>query len=370
MRAVVVSRVYAAPSSRGKLRALAGLGCGVAAAVPAQSTAPGGTEVIETRWEDDGGVRIVPVPVRGDGAGPAGAKWAARTLRELIKDFRPDLVQIEEEPWTYAAAAAAAEARRLRVPAVLFTWDTVARALPLGLRLRRRSVIRTMRGVIAGNRMAGELAARLAPDAARVVLAQTGVVPPLVPAAGSDGFTIGFVGRLVPEKGLDLLFRACVRLTGAWDISVIGTGPAQVELEALAERLGIAARVTWHGGLPRADRERLWQHTDCVVMPSRATRHWVETLGIPAVEAMAHGVAVVVTDSGALAETVGDAGIVVPEDDAAALTTALQRLLDDRGERAALAAAGRRRAMQVFTDEALAQRTLEFWQTVAARAAV
>ena len=370
MRAVVLSRVYASPSSRGKLRALAGLGCGVAAAVPAQSTTPGGTEVLETRWEDDGGVRIVPVPVRGDGAGPAGVRWAARTLRGLIKDFRPDLIQIEEEPWTHAAAVAAAEARRLRVPAVLFTWDSVARSLPLGLRLRRRSVVRTVRGVIAGNRLAEALVAGMAPDVARVVLAQTGVVPPVAPATGSGGFTIGFVGRLVPEKGLDLLFRACVRLSGAWDIAVIGTGPAQVELEALAERLGIAARVTWHGGLPRADRERLWQHTDCIVMPSRTTRHWVETLGVPAVEAMAHGVAVVVTHSGALAETVGDAGIVVPEEDPAALTAALQRLLDDREERAALAAAGRRRAMQVFTDEALARRTLEFWQAVVARAAV
>jgi len=369
MRAVVVSRVYASPASRGKLRALAGLGCTVAAAVPAQTVAAGG-EAIETRWEDDGGVRLVPVAVRGDAAAPAGMRWAARTIRGLIKDFRPDVIQIEEEPWTHAAAVAAAEARRFRVPAVLFTWDSVARPLPLSLRLRRRSVLRTVRGVIAGNRLAEALVARVVPDLRRTVLAQTGVVPPIAPATGSGGFSIGFVGRLVPEKGLDLLFRACVRLNGPWDIAVIGTGPAQVELEALAERLGIAARVTWHGGLPRADRERLWQHADCIVMPSRASRYWVETLGVPAVEAMAHGVAVVVTHSGALADTVGDAGIVVPEEDVAALTAALQRLLDDRGERAALAAAGRRRAMQVFTDEALAQRTLEFWQAVAAGAAV
>jgi glycosyltransferase involved in cell wall biosynthesis len=224
-----------------------------------------------------------------------------------------------------------------------------------------------VRGVIAGNPLADAIAARTAPGLPRAVLAQTGVHPPLAPAPGSGGgFTIGFAGRLVPEKGLDLLFRACVRLSGSWDIAVVGSGPAQVELEALAERLGIAARVTWHGGLPRADRERLWQETDCIVMPSRTTRHWVETLGVPAVEAMAHGVAVVVTRTGALADTVGDAGIVVPEDDVPALGAALQRLLDERDERTSLAAAGRRRAMQLFTDEALAHRTLEFWRTVAA----
>ena len=176
--------------------------------------APGSAEVIETRWEDDGGVRIVPVPVRGDPAAPAGPRWTRRTIRGLIKDFRPDVLQIEEEPWTHAAAVAAAEARRFRVPAVLFTWESVPRALPLSLRLRRRSVVRSVRGAIAGNRLAEALVARLAPDVPRVVLAQTGVLPPITPAPGTTGFTIGFVGRLVHEKGLDLLFRACDRLSG------------------------------------------------------------------------------------------------------------------------------------------------------------
>jgi len=51
------------------------------------------------------------------------------------------------------------------------------------------------------------------------------------------GLAIGFVGRLIPEKGLDLLFRAAVKLVGRWTITVVGTGPAQEELEGLAEQL-------------------------------------------------------------------------------------------------------------------------------------
>jgi glycosyltransferase involved in cell wall biosynthesis len=66
------------------------------------------------------------------------------------------------------------------------------------------------------------------------------------------GPVIGFLGRLDEEKGLDVLLRACVRLYGPWTLTVAGTGPEQETLEALAERLGIASRVTWLGGIPRA----------------------------------------------------------------------------------------------------------------------
>ena len=65
MRALVISRVYADPSARGKLRALAGLGATIAAAVPDRWVPAGLTEQQQTAWGDDGGVRTVPVPIRG-----------------------------------------------------------------------------------------------------------------------------------------------------------------------------------------------------------------------------------------------------------------------------------------------------------------
>jgi len=179
-----------------------------------------------------------------------------------------------------------------------------------------------------------------------------------------QGLAIGFVGRLVPERVLDLLFRACVSLAGKWSITVVGTGPSQEELEALAERLGIAARVTWHGALPRPAIDEVWPRIDCAVFPSRTTPRWVETVGRAPLEAMAHGVAVVASDSGVLPEVVGEAGRVVAEEDVSALAEALYGLYADRAECERLGAAGRRRVLEEFADPAVARKTLDFWGRV------
>jgi glycosyltransferase involved in cell wall biosynthesis len=365
MRTLILSSAYVDPAARGKLRALAGLGCAVTVLVPERWEGPDGLPV-RTSWQEDGEVRIAPVPVGGSADHPDGPRWSGRAVRKLLRDAAPEIIQIEEAPWTRAAARALTEARRLRVPAVGYTPETIPELLPIGVSLRRRRVLRGLQGIVCANPLADALLAREVPDLPRVIAPRIATTPPLAPARGSaGGFVIGFSGRLTPEKGLDLLLRAAVRLTGRWSLLVSGTGPAQLELEALAERLGIAARVHWLGAQPRVERDRLWVDLDCFVAPSRGTRHWVETHAPSVVTAMAHGVPVVVAHSGALPSIVDEAGIVVPEDDVSALADTLQHLLDAPKERAAMGARGRRRAMAVFSDEAVARRLLEFWRTVA-----
>ena len=111
VRAVIVSHVYANPASRGKLHALVGQGAAVAVAVPARWTPPGSSESIETPFAEDNGVRIVPIPTSGREPGGAPTAWRAGALRRLLTDFRPDVVQIEEEPTTRVAAGVTRLAR-------------------------------------------------------------------------------------------------------------------------------------------------------------------------------------------------------------------------------------------------------------------
>jgi glycosyltransferase involved in cell wall biosynthesis len=226
-----------------------------------------------------------------------------------------------------------------------------------------------VRALIGGNRLAAALVSKLHPGAPVAVIPQIGLTPPLeTPRPERNVLALGFVGRLIPEKGLDTLFRACVKLLGRWSLTVVGTGPAQEELEALAERLGIAARVTWAGAVASNELGKLWQSLDCLVVPSRTTPRWVETFHPALVEAMGHGVTVVGTDSGAIPELIDTAGLVVPEDDAAALTAALQHLNDAPRERARLGREARLRVLQEYVDEAVARRTVEFWEGVLRRA--
>jgi glycosyltransferase involved in cell wall biosynthesis len=363
VRALVISRVYADPSARGKLRALAGLGATVAAAVPDRWVPAGLVEQQQTSWGDDGGVRTVPVPIRGSALPAANPFWHGGAVRGLLTDFRPELVQIEEEPWSNGAAAIARAARRLRIPYVLLTRESQPVSRSTLATLRRNRALAGAAGVISVNELAGRLALKGHPSLPHRTIPQLGTPLPLaVDRAAHTGLAIGFVGRLIHEKGLDLLFRAAVKLVGRWTITVVGTGPAQEELESLAERLGIAGRVTWLGALPRAAVETVWPRLDVVVVPSRNTPRWVEAVPRAALDAMAHGLAVVGSTGGALPETIGEAGLVVPEEDVGAMSETLQRLHDDPAEVQRLGLAGRRRAMDRYTDAAVAERTLAFWR--------
>ncbi len=363
MRAVIVSHTYIDPATRGKLKALAGLGCTLTVAVPARWSPTLRGPVLSASWGNDGGVRLVPIPVSGDRG--EGVRWQSRELHRLLSDFRPDIVQIEAEAWTPAAATASARATKLGLRSTLFGWESVARSYPLFERLRRRRTLARVSAIIGGNRLAVALLARERPGLPSTVIPQLGLTPPLETRRPEHtDLHLGFVGRLVPEKGLDALFRACVKLLGRWRLTVVGTGPAQESLETLAERLGIASRITWRGALPSEELRGLWTDLDCLVVPSRSTPQWVETFHPALVEAMGHGVTVISTDSGALPELVDTAGLVVPEDDVGALTAALQHLADAPRERARLGREARLRVMGEFVDDAVARRTLEFWETV------
>jgi glycosyltransferase involved in cell wall biosynthesis len=365
VRALIVSRVYADPSARGKLRALAGLDVAVAAAVPDRWVPAGLDREQQTNWGQDGGVRTVPIPIRGNASADADPYWHARTMRGLLTDYRPDLLQIEEEPGSNGAAAIARAARRLKIPYVLLTRESLPVSRGTLAALRRNRALAGAAGLVSVNQHAGRLSLRGHPSLPHRTIPQLGVPLPLsVERRPHTGLAIGFVGRLIPEKGLDLLFRAAVKLVGRWTITVVGTGPAQEELEGLAERLGIAGRVTWLGALPRSGVDQVWPSLDVVVAPSRTTARWIETMPRAALEAMAHGIAVVGSAAGAIPETLGDGGIVVPEEDVAALAEVLQRLHDQPGEHARLGAAGRRLVMDAYTDAAVARRTLEFWHEI------
>jgi glycosyltransferase involved in cell wall biosynthesis len=366
VRAVIVSHVYANPANRAKLQALAGLGVTVTAAIPDRWIATDGTPRSSGAGEE-AGIRVVPIPVRGPLADPGQLLWNVKALRKVLADLKPDVVHIEEEPWTQPGALGLRLARRLGVPGVLATGESLPRSYTIRQRFRRERSLRQAAGLIGSNGLAVALATKRRPSAPHVSIPQFGVTPPpsVAPREPHPGFAIGFVGRLVPERGLDLLFRACVGLAGKWTLTVIGTGPSQEELEGLAQRLGISARISWLGALPRQAVDAIWPRLDCLVLPSRTTERWVMTAGQAAIHAMANGVAVVGTNSGALPEIIGSGGRVVPEEDVPALTAVLQELYGDRSQCERLGAAGRRRIVEEFTDAAIARKMLAFWRSLA-----
>ena len=361
MRAALLSHSYLDPASRGKLKALAGLGCAIAVGVPERWPGPDGRGEVVATFLDHAGVRIVPIRVSG-GDDP---RWHRGDLERLLSDFRPEVVQVEEPAETRGAALALKISERLRLPRILHSWQSLPPTQGWWKDRRGRRTLARATALLAGNRRAATLLGQARPGIPLATIPQLGVTPPLsVTRTPPPEFTIGYAGRLVPEKGLETLLQACVKLHGRWHIHVAGTGPDQVRLEQLAEKLGLGSRITWLGMIPQDELQELWPKIDCFVQPSRPQPTWIETYSYAAVEAMAWGVPAIVSDCGALPELVGGAGIVVPPGDPTALTVALARLRDDINARTSLGAAGRKRVMEEFTDSAVAQRTLDFWKSL------
>jgi len=366
-RVLVISQTYLQPTHRGKLRALAARGLEVTVAIPQRWREPWFGQPIDVAWERQGGLEVFPLPARGmgDKADFAKATYGRRALKALLRDRRPDLVQVEEEPSTLAARQVFSAARGLGIPVVLFTHQNVELQLDWWLSLKHRRMLRRLTGLIAGSDLAGTLVRRDAPKLPIAVIPQLGAAAPHEPQhVPHEGLAIGFVGRLVPQKGLDNLLQAlALQRAAKWRLTIVGDGPDRERLEQLATELRLAARVRWTGGLPAEHVTNLWPDLDVLVLPSRSSDAWRETNGQVLVEAMAHEVAVLGTDSGIIPELIGDAGLVVPEGDLQALAGAVERLMD-QGTRRSLAAAARARALRLYSDDAIAERTLSFWQQI------
>ena len=109
----------------------------------------------------------------------------------------------------------------------------------------------------------------------------------------------------------------------------------------------------------------VYRSCDVVVLPSRTMPSWKEQFGRVLIEAMACQVPVVGSDSGEIPNVIGDAGLIFPEGDVAALTRQLRTLMDDRTLRQQLGAAGRQRVLTRFTMARIAAESVAVYTTLA-----
>ena len=206
------------------------------------------------------------------------------------------------------------------------------------------------------------------------VIPQFGVDPEIYQVAGRRSqvtsrrsqvagriFVIGYVGRLVEEKGVHVLLRAVAGLSGEWRLRILGGGPQRAYLERLAVELGIVERVRFEDPIPSTQMPDYYHQLDALVLPSMTRPNWKEQFGRVLIEAMACGVPVVGSDSGEIPNVIGDAGLVFAEGDAEALQTKLSQLMADTALRDELARRGRERVLAHYTQAQVAARTYQVY---------
>ncbi|MBD2187418.1 glycosyltransferase family 4 protein [Pseudanabaena mucicola] len=136
-----------------------------------------------------------------------------------------------------------------------------------------------------------------------------------------------FMGRIVPEKGLDWLLQTMPLLDPKIHLDIAGEGWAMPQMRQLAEKLNINDRITWHGWCQNERLENLYRQSFAVVFPSV----WPEPAGLVTLESYARFRAVIASDVGGIPEHIqdGKTGILVKPNDKQQLAIAIMDLANN-----------------------------------------
>lgn len=306
---------------------------------------------------------LTVMPQLGREIHPARDAVTVLRLYRLIRRFRPHVVHTHTAK---AGAVGRLAARLARVPAIVHTYHGhVLHGYFSPLRTRvftavERGLARvTDRLLVVSEAVRQDLLDRGIGDPARITVLPLGFdLAPFLEShrlrgqlraelgVGAGDPLVGIVARLVPiKRHEDFLAAAALVARGvpAARFLVVGNGERRAELEALAERLGLAGRVRFVGW--RRDLDRIYADLDLVVLTSAN-----EGSPVSVIEAMAAGRPVVATRVGGVPDLVedGTSGLLVPAGDPRGVADAVTALLEDPERRRAMGEAGRARVYPAF----------------------
>lgn len=371
LRVLFISHTYVVGVNQGKLKAIADTGkVEVALLAPSNWQALEWKRVIklETPFSE---IKTYSAPVLFSGR--VGAHiYNPWKIWQVINDFKPDVIQVEEEIFSLSALEVAFWAKLWCKPMVVFGWENQLRSLSFLRRWIRDFVMGATNLYLAGNQDGAEVMRSWDYQGQIEVMPQMGVdtelfTPPekKSPEESQDQVNIGFLGRLVPEKGLDILLTAVSLLQQQnldFQVTLCGSGQSEADLRQEAESQQIAERLIWRGAVPHEMAPIELSKFDVLVLPSRTIATWKEQFGHVIIEAMAMGIPVVGSNCGEIPHVIARDDLVFPEGNSVALAEILKRLICDRNWREEMGNYGIERVKQHYSHERIAQRLVEQWQ--------
>jgi len=362
LRVVLVSKALVVGAYQRKAEEIAKLGVDLTVLVPTHWQDRRGRQDAEACYIDGYDFKVIPIRFSGN----FHLHYYPTLAREL-RTRQPHILHMDEEPYNVATWLGLRAARSIGAKSTFFTWQNLYRRYPAPFRWIEQQNYKLAPVAIVGNQAAGEVLRRKGYQGQIEPIPQFGVDPALfTPPEQRDGsvLRIGYAGGLLPEKGIDLLLRACANLQGAWTLTLVGEGDQRDALAALATELGIADRVTIGQRLHSNQMAEFYQQLDVCVLPSRTMPNWKEQFGRVLIEAMACEVVVVGSDSGEIPNVIGDAGLIFAEENVGELQTHLQTLLDNSELRRHLAEAGRQRILRTYTMSQIATQSINVYNRV------
>jgi glycosyltransferase involved in cell wall biosynthesis len=365
VRITLISKAFVVGAYQSKLEAIAAQADVELTAVVPPSWREGGRvqrlELVHTR-----GYRLVVAPIAWNGSFHL---HYYPTLGTILRQTRPEICHIDEEPYNLATCLAVRSACRLGAKPLFFTWQNLNRTYPLPFRMMERYVYHRSSTAIAGNLEAVQVLRAKGYSGPTAVIPQFGVDESVfkpIAQQSKETFTIGYAGRLVEQKGLLILVQALALLEGSWRLDICGSGPLEAEMRTLLGELGLGNRVTFHQQIPSSKMPGFYNRLNVLVLPSLTRPNWKEQFGRVLIEAMSCGVPVLGSTSGEIPHVIGSAGIVTPEGDVPALASQLAALRGSPDLRGRLGSAGRERVLANYTQARIAQATVDIYRRLVA----
>lgn len=293
-------------------------------------------------------------------------------LGKILREFQPDIIDIWEEPWGLVSAHACHLRNRLLPQARIIseTEQNTDKKLPFPFESFRRYALRHADFVVGRN----QESLRIVRD--RGYTGPACVVPNAVDAElfrpmdralarqnlGIYGFVVGYVGRLVEQKGLLDLVEALPLCPADISVVLVGSGDYQQPLIDRARALKCSHRLRIIPARPLQELPELMNAMDVLALPSRTTARWKEQFGRVLIEASACQTPTIGSDSGAIPEVIGDSGLVFPEGNVPALAAVIAQLYDQPKLARELGLRGRARVEAQFTWQRVAERMRQIYR--------
>ncbi|MFN8595226.1 MAG: glycosyltransferase [Anaerolineae bacterium] len=311
-------------------------------------------------------VKVVPVCSLGQPNDPhRTVHWP---MQFELQAFHPDVIHCEHEQEGLLAAEVAL-ARNLwlpRTPLILYSWQNILRPRRKLVRWVSDFTLRAAQHLICASTEGVEVVRQQGFGGGATVMPLFGLdtryfYPRPTPHRWPR-FAVGYVGRLVEEKGVETILRAAAQLPV--EVVIVGSGPDRARLVSLAQQLDLGERCHFVGEVAYDQIATYLNAFDLLVLPSRTTQHWKEQYGRVLVEAMACKVAVAGSDSGAIPEVIGSTGRIFPEGQIEALVEVIRELSARPDALADLRERGYQQALSRFSVEQLAAQTLSIWRSL------
>ncbi len=284
-------------------------------------------------------------------------------VKGLFEKIRPDIVHIEEIPFNTVCWQFLRQAKKYNVKKIFFTWENIERKLNPVYKYFYRYSIKNSDCAIAGNEDGKQILLKLGFNKKIYVMPQYGInlddfkfEKKLLPDDGQD-YNIAYTGRIVPEKGLEILLKAIEGLDKI-KLAIAGVGKKDYEekIKNIIKQKKLEEKIVWKGHISSKNIPEFLNKMHILILPSISMPDWKEQFGRVLIEAFASKVAVIGSSSGEIPNVIGDAGLIFKEGDSSDLKDKIKLLLNDKNLYLTNIEKGYKRVLENYTNEKIAEK--------------